>query len=130
MSLAAADKRSSFGFLDGVSQPAVQNVDSSPLPGQDTVPQGIILLGRDGDSGPLGPGAPLHPTPFPRPDWARDGSFLVYRQLKQLVPQFHAFMEQHALPPPSPPPNPGDPNHPTGAQWLAARIIGRWPSGW
>lgn len=40
----------SFGFLDGVSQPAVSGVDSGKLlPGQEAVRQGIILCGREGD---------------------------------------------------------------------------------
>lgn len=51
----------SFGFLDGISHPAVEGFDTKPNPGQQTVSQGIILLGRPGDE-------------IIRPKWAVDGS--------------------------------------------------------
>lgn len=53
-----------FGFLDGISNPAVTGFAPSALPGQSIVPTGIILTGRLGDTGI-------------RPTWALDGSFLV-----------------------------------------------------
>lgn len=40
------------------------------------MPPGEILVGETGDS-------------VTRPAWAKDGSFLVFRQLKQLVPEFN-----------------------------------------
>lgn len=93
----------SFGFLDGISQPAVQGVDTTPNRGQETVPQGIILLGRDGDK-------------QTRPSWALDGSFLAFRYLPQLVPEFNAFLNEK--------PVPG-----LDADQLGARLVGRWKSG-
>lgn len=45
------------------------------LPGQDPIDQGIFFLGRTGDT-------------VTRPKWALDGSFLAFRQLPQLVPEF------------------------------------------
>ena len=97
----------SFGFLDGVSQPAVKDVDTKTNRGQETVRQGIILLGREGDS-------------VQRPSWALDGSFLAFRYLSQLVPEFDRFLKQNAiagLPPKE------------GADLLGARLVGRWKSG-
>jgi deferrochelatase/peroxidase EfeB len=112
----------SFGFNDGLSQPAIQDVDTKPVSGQETVPQGIALLGRPGDDGvvgsPSGPGTT-------RPSWALDGSFLVFRYLKQLVPEFNAFLEANAIPVDLPIAD-GDP---TGAELLGARLVGRWKSG-
>lgn len=93
----------SFGFLDGVSQPAVQGVDTTTNPGQETVRQGIILLGRKGDA-------------QKRPSWALDGSFLAFRYLPQLVPEFNAFLGSK--------PVPG-----VNAEQLGARLVGRWKSG-
>ncbi|KAJ2971030.1 hypothetical protein NUW58_g9531 [Xylaria curta] len=45
--------------------------------------------------------------------------------LKQLVPEFDAFLEANPLPVPKIRP-PGDP---TGAELLGARLVGRWKSG-
>lgn len=96
-----------FGFLDGVSQPAVKDVDTTPNPGQETVRQGIILLGREND-------------PTTRPSWALDGTFLAFRYLSQLVPEFNNFLKANAIPglPPA-----------QGAELLGARLVGRWKSG-
>ena len=106
---------SSFGFLDGISQPAVQGVDNNPLPGQETVRQGIILLGREGDT-PNVEGVTV------RPPWALDGSFLAFRHLFQLVPEFNAFLKQNPIPIPGL-------TREEGSVLLGARFTGRWKSG-
>ena len=97
----------SFGFLDGISQPAIQDIDTKPNPGQETVAQGITLLGRVGDA-------------IPRPSWALDGSFLAFRYLFQLVPEFDTFLKKNPIPglPPA-----------EGSELLGARLVGRWKSG-
>ena len=107
-----------------MSNPAVANFDTNPNPGQETIPQGIILTLRDMDNGfvPPGPGATAQGVR--RPIWARDGSFLVFRKLQQHVPEFNRFMQANALT--GVPPGP---NNPTGADLLAARLVGRWKSG-
>jgi hypothetical protein len=46
--------------------------------------------------------------------WARDGSFLVFRRLKQDVGAFHTFLHTFA---------------PAEPALLAAKCVGRWPSG-
>lgn len=123
----------SFGFLDGVSQPAVKSVDTTPNPGQETVEQGVFLLAREADLGVNDPANALLNPPKPplepvtRPAWATDGSFLAFRYLKQKVPEFHDFTKRNALTV-SPSTDPAHPN-PTGAELLAARLVGRWPSG-
>ncbi|KAI1110097.1 hypothetical protein F5Y14DRAFT_430250 [Nemania sp. NC0429] len=103
-----------FGFNDGLSQPAVKDVDAGVVsePSEKPVRQGVILLGREGDA-------------VKRPSWALDGSFLAFRYLKQLVPEFDAFLEANALDVPFAR-APGDP---TGAELLGARLVGRWKSG-
>jgi hypothetical protein len=83
----------------------------------------VILLGREGDDGVAPPGG--SGSGIKRPSWALDGSFLAFRYLKQLVPEFDAFLEANALKVPFPP-APGDP---TGAELLGARLVGRWKSG-
>ena len=97
----------SFGFKDGISQPAITGVDHKAHKGQDFIPQGITLLGREGDT-------------VPRPSWALDGSFLVFRYLFQLVPEFHTFLKRNPIP--------GvEPDY--GSELLGARMVGRWMSG-
>ncbi|KAF8582001.1 DyP-type peroxidase [Ramaria rubella] len=97
-----------FGFMDGISQPGVQGFTANPMPGQTVVDAGIILLGEDGDD-------------VTRPDWAKDGSFLAFRQLDQLVPEFEKFLND----------NPIQESNLTAAQGsalLGARMMGRWKS--
>ena len=103
----------SFGFLDGVSEPAVQGVDGRKLQKeQEFVSPGKVLCGRDGDLVKL------------RPTWALDGSFMCFRKLHQNVPEFHKFVRTNS--------------EQTGGSvdsnqlrydQLAARICGRWQSG-
>ncbi|KAJ7139064.1 dye-decolorizing peroxidase precursor [Mycena epipterygia] len=97
-----------FGFQDGISNPAVVGFTVSPNPGQAVVPPGQILLGEDGD--------------ITRPDWAKDGSFLAFRQLKQLVPEFNKFLTDNPINEPGLTPQ-------QGSDLLGARMVGRWKSG-
>lgn len=69
----------------------------------------MILIGRNGD------------TVTGRPSWALDGSFLAFRYLQQLVPEFNKFLVNKA-------PNVNDPSVNT-AELLGARLTGRWKSG-
>ena len=46
---------------------------------------GVILIGEQGD-GVAG-----------RPAWAKDSSFLVFRKLKQFVPEFNHFLSQNPI---------------------------------
>ncbi|KAJ7636985.1 fungal peroxidase [Roridomyces roridus] len=98
-----------FGYLDGISNPAVQGFQS-PLPGQAVIPPGEILVGETGDD-------------VQRPAWAKDGSFLVFRQLKQLVPEFNKFLSDNPITT-----VPGLTKQ-QGSDLLGARMMGRWKSG-
>ncbi|KAJ6572004.1 dye-decolorizing peroxidase precursor [Mycena capillaripes] len=97
-----------FGYLDGISNPAVEGFQA-PLPGQAVVPTGEILVGETGDA-------------VSRPAWAKDGSFLVFRQLKQLVPEFNKFLTDNPIHIPALTPK-------QGSDLLGARMVGRWKSG-
>ncbi|KAJ7143350.1 fungal peroxidase [Mycena crocata] len=99
-----------FGFLDGISNPAVTGFQA-PKPGQAIVPAGEILVGEVGDS-----------EITSRPDWAKDGSFLAFRQLKQLVPEFNKFLTDNPIRAPGLTPQ-------QGSDLLGARMVGRWKSG-
>ena len=93
--------------MDGISQPAIRGVDATNRPGQEFIRQGIMLLGREGDD-------------VTRPPWALDGSFLAFRWLFQLVPEFHTFLKRNPIPGLEPD---------LGSELLGARFVGRWMSG-
>ncbi|EJD41880.1 DyP-type peroxidase [Auricularia subglabra TFB-10046 SS5] len=99
-----------FGYLDGIGQPALQGFNVNPvLPGQLVVNAGVVLVGEPGDA-------------VLRPPWAKDGSFLAFRQLQQLVPEFDNFLLQKA-------PVVSGLTQQQSADLLGARMIGRWKSG-
>ncbi|KAE8357036.1 hypothetical protein BDV28DRAFT_144699 [Aspergillus coremiiformis] len=107
-----------FGFQDNLSQPQIQGLDAPTNKETDkktnkepkAVLPGLIFLGNEGDK-------------MGQPEWARDGSFLVFRDLQQLVPEFDKFLEDNAhqvhattLSPPT-------------KEKLAAHLMGRWKNG-
>ncbi|KAK5071212.1 hypothetical protein LTR64_007716 [Lithohypha guttulata] len=110
-----------FGFLDGISEPGIKGFDELKLDAnrddredvddKELVPPGIVLCNRDQD--------PVQN----RPAWSTDGSFLVFRWLEQKVPEFNQdlkkFAKQLGM----------NPDSQTDCEGIAARIIGRWPSG-
>ncbi len=121
-----------FGFLDGVSQPGLRGTVSkdpkdvltprqNPLdpnqgkPGQDLLYPGEFIFGypqqnpEDKDA----PGSVAEDGPV----WAKDGSFLVVRRLRQEVGNFHKFLEDA-----------GQANG-LAADLLGAKLVGRWKSG-
>lgn len=99
-----------FGYLDGIGQPAVAGFNVNPEPGQQLVLPGVILAGELGDT-----------QIASRPLWAKDGSFLVFRQLQQLVPEFDQFLSDNA------PPIVGL-TQAESVDLLGARMVGRWKS--
>jgi deferrochelatase/peroxidase EfeB len=95
------------GYSDGISQPAI-NGFGTPLPGQAVVSAGTILTGLLGDKF----------FGFGQPSWAREGSFLAFRKLKQLVPEFDEFTKGRAATIAEATPD-----------LIGARMVGRWKSG-
>ena len=113
-----------FGFLDGVSQPGIRGLTpvSRPaahpdqgLPGQDLVWPGEFVLGYPTQN----PKDPRNPGPIPSlpAPWARDGSYMVFRRLEQMVPEFRRFVADQAA------------RLGISGELLASRMVGRWPSG-
>ncbi|KAH8117785.1 Dyp-type peroxidase [Phellopilus nigrolimitatus] len=97
-----------FGFLDGISSPAIEAL-TGHLPGQIVVPPGSLVCGTEGDS-------------VTRPAWAKNGSFFAYRHFNQLVPEFNKFLADNPLNFPAIPKE-------HGSALLGARLFGRWKSG-
>ena len=132
-----------FGFRDGISQPGVRGrlpgaeggfitprlmAPDDPLtrvyarPGQLLIAAGEFVLGyrRQHDQDPERSLDPL----LARPAWTRNGSFLVFRRLRQDVAAFRRFLTQAAA----------DLSRKPGwegvtDQQLGALLVGRWPSG-
>ena len=124
-----------FGFKDGVSQPAVRgrlaetgeflsprylaqddpHADLFAKPGQQLVWPGQFLLGEPRED----PQDPLQPADAAAtfPAWARSGSYLVCRRLRQDVVAFWDFAASVAERLDLPPVN------------VATSMVGRWPSG-
>ena len=132
-----------FGFDDGISQPGIRGRASQKpndfitarhiarrqlpesrlfgYPGQDLVWPGTFVLGQPGASpDPLVPGVKIPAGPR----WAANGSFLVFRRLVQDVGLFWRTMRKLAQELST---RPGFET--VDEDWLAARLVGRWPSG-
>ena len=113
-----------FGFLDNVSQPGIRGLtrpsrpSTAPhqgLPGQPLVWPGEFLLGYPGQDSE-DPKKPGQIVPLPAP-WARNGSYMVFRRLEQLVPEFRSFVAAQAA------------RLGIYPELLASRVVGRWRSG-
>jgi len=93
-------KHEHFGFRDGISQPALDGSDN-------TMPGNVVLGHPDRDGATIGDG----------PKWAEDGSYLVFRRLRQDVFGFRKALERAARAASLTP------------DQLAAKLVGRWKSG-
>jgi Dyp-type peroxidase family len=119
-----------FGFKDGISQPGIDGFTTPSKAGSGSVAPGEFLIGypdQDGNTAgqppvtpnpPTSPGYPVPTPPAPTglPTWARNGSFVVYRRLRQDVAAFRQFVggsSQWGLTP----------------DQLGAKLVGRWKSG-
>lgn len=125
--------REHFGFHDGVSQPTIDGLARVDRPAN-TVKAGEFILGYPNEYGqytdrPTVPGTADPAGRLPRDasdaslaDLGRNGSYLVFRQLRQDVRGFWQFLDAAT--------RDGD-NSAGGAELyrLAARMVGRWPSG-
>lgn len=132
-----------FGFQDGVSQPGVRgrlsddpasfvtpryvDPDAVPdawlygYPGQYLLWPGEFVFGYPkSGADPLIPGQ----INLPGPAWSRNGSYLVFRRLRQDVAAFWQFVTAYAEALAAQPAFEG-----ISPEWLASRIVGRWPSG-
>jgi len=96
-----------FGFQDCLSQPPVIGF-RQPNTGEVATDAGVILIGEQGNTG--------------SPAWAKDSSFLAFRKLRQLVPEFNEFLANNPIPDKGLTPA-------QGSELLGARVVGRWKSG-
>jgi Dyp-type peroxidase family len=121
--------REHFGFADGLSQPTILGF-GRPAPSRDLIQPGEFILGYANEYGLIPPSPVVSSTADSRRiltqasdgssagDLGRNGTYLVFRQLRQDVAGFWNFAGQHAVAS-----GQGSPEK------LAAKIVGRWPSG-
>jgi Dyp-type peroxidase family len=112
-----------FGFKDGISQPAIRGLTESSYPDSPTdegAPKDVVAGGEfvvgyprerppavDRDDDPL----------RPRPEWTANGSYLVFRRLRQDVKGFQDFLRDEAA------------RQGTTVDLLGAKLLGRYRSG-
>jgi Dyp-type peroxidase family len=101
------DGREHFGFADGISQPTIAGLSSRTDLPSNTIQPGEVILGYPNEYGRY----------TDAPELARDGTYLVFRQLSQDVHAFWHYVDGLAD---------GDPER---RMWIAAKMVGRWPSG-
>ena len=108
-----------FGFTDGFSQPDMEGLESGPRTGQGAligkdqwrpVRAGEFVLGYPDEEGIL----PDAPQPD---DLAHNGSYFVYRKLRQDVTAFRRMLSDASS------------VYPGGEEMLAAKLVGRWRDG-
>jgi len=120
-----------FGFLDGVSQPGIRGTvgkttelitprqnpadPNQGKPGQDRLWPGEFVFGYPAQD-PKDPDRKAE-LKSEGPSWSKNGSFLVFRRLRQDVGGFHEFLKSE-----------GD-RLKLGPELFGAKCVGRWASG-
>jgi Dyp-type peroxidase family len=126
-----------FGFRDGVSQPGIRGTDrfgtlitahqnpnepdDQGKPGQDLLWPGEFVFGYPGQirkgKEDITPPGPDRFKEGEVPKWAKNGSYLVFRRLRQDVGRFHRFLKDVGK------------AHGANPDLVGARLVGRWASG-
>jgi Dyp-type peroxidase family len=125
-------RREHFGFRDDIADPAI--VGTEPGIPENTIPAGEFILGYtngygqytnrplvsvEQDSYQL---LPPDPAGSGRKDLGRNGSYLVFRQLRQDVRLFWESLDKLTS-------QPDGNRNPEARLKLASKMVGRWPSG-
>jgi len=103
-------ERTSFGFKDGISNPAIEGSGIfGTNPQEEPFMSGVFMLGYPNDSHAL--------PPMPTPEvLARNGSYVVFRKLQTRVAEYRQYLRSRA-------------KSREDEALLAAKFVGRWPSG-
>ena len=123
--------REHFGFQDDISQPIIEGLKRVGTP-HNTIKAGEFILGYPNEYNLLtesprvkpeyDPHHILPPGEFDYHDLGRNGSYLIFRQLSQKVEEFWRFLEGATQ-------NSDGSSNPEARLKLAAKMVGRWPSG-
>ncbi len=105
-----ATGRTSFGFKDGIGQPAVEGSGRpSTSPRERPLKAGEIILGYPDETGEL--------PPMPTPEvLGRNGTYVVFRKLHTKVAAYRRYLRDRAA-------------TREEEQLLGAKMVGRWQSG-
>ena len=105
-----ATGRTSFGFKDGIGQPAVEGSGRpSTNSREQPLKAGEILLGYPDETGEL--------PPMPTPEvLGRNGTYVVFRKLHTKVAAYRQYLHERAT-------------SRAEEERLGAKIVGRWQSG-
>jgi Dyp-type peroxidase family len=109
-----------FGFKDGISQPGIRGLTTSSYPqgsdqadpAKDVIAGGEFVLGY-----PRQQPDPADDPLFPQPEWTENGSYLVFRRLRQDVKGFRDFLGREGS------------KLGTTVDLLGAKLVGRYRSG-
>ena len=105
-----ATGRTSFGFKDGIGQPAVEGSGRPATnPRERPLKAGEIILGYPDETGEL--------PPMPSPDvLGRNGTYVVFRKLHTRVAAYRSYLRAKAA-------------NRAEEDLLGAKMVGRWQSG-
>ena len=105
-----ATGRTSFGFKDGIGQPAVEGSGIPPTnPREQPLKAGEIILGYPDETGEL--------PPMPTPDvLGRNGTYVVFRKLHTRVAAYRQYLRAKA-------------ESREAEALIGAKMVGRWQSG-
>ncbi len=123
-----------FGFQDGISQPAMKGLHGSAKKEEETDPvkAGEFVLGYRNEydnytSSPLVKDSSYPKNDLPKSrvegfkDLGKNGTYLVFRQMKQNVFQFWKYLKENSKEPAI--------DQIQAAINLGAKMVGRWPGG-
>ncbi|MDZ7727036.1 MAG: Dyp-type peroxidase [Dehalococcoidia bacterium] len=125
--------REPFGFRDGISQPFIEGLGKKG-PAVNTIRAGEFVLGYENEYGlltdrPVVPAdsdptrlLPVVPGDTGARDFGRNGTYLVFRQLEQDVAGFWSHLDSLSR-------TASGEEDPGTREWLAAKMVGRWPGG-
>ncbi len=102
--------RTSFGFRDGIGQPAIEGSDHAPTNTKDpALKAGEVILGYPDETGEV--------APMPTPDvLGRNGTYVVFRKLHTKVGAYRQYLRDRAT-------------DRADEALLGAKMVGRWQSG-
>jgi len=112
-----------FGFRDGISQPGIRGLIASSYPNtsdeadphQDVVAGGEFVVGYPRHGPPTSD--PADDPLSPQPEWTHNGSYLVFRRLRQDVKGFRDFVTTEAA------------KQDMSVDLFGAKLVGRYRSG-
>ena len=132
-SLTLNGRKEHFGFRDGIAQPNLEGPNKDG-PSSNQIKPGEVILGYANEYGQYPESPLIDPSQDPgeilataadRPplrDLGRNGSYLVFRQIHQRVKNFWKSLDDATK-------NPDGSTNAEEMVRLAAKMVGRWPSG-